>query len=145
MLRKSVLFMSQGRLLLSSVNYPRDDKCHNPSKCRADYISAPKDSWERNTLSLSRNLHSSLQRTTSSILFLLLTLYEIATHQGMEVQRRSYKQYLISLKVQNENRKTSGSSEGEITSNIRMTDMVRKNATNPPVFQVLLTWSPGVG
>lgn len=47
-------------------------------------------------------------------------------NQGTGVKRRSHKQYLILFQVKNENRKTSGTAEGEITSDIRIIGMARK-------------------
>lgn len=46
-LRESPLFMSQGRLLDSSVTHAGATQCHIPSKCTADHISVLKDSWEK--------------------------------------------------------------------------------------------------
>ena len=40
--------------------------------------------------------------------------------------KRSHKQYLISLKVKNENRKIGGTGERVITSDIRMIGMARR-------------------
>lgn len=51
----------------------------------------------------------------------------------MKVKIRYYNGYLTSLKVKDDHRKTSGFGEGEISSNIRMIDMIRKMPKMPIV------------